>query len=178
MQASLSEDKDYFILLKVGHIQYENNPREIFGTAQSSWLVPFEPHTITYQQQYHRFLDTDSSHYHICSFGYSTNRTPAVSVSSIQRKRPEPKRYAWHCSGGPFQCGKHRGGTSGAKHSQQGAKKCRESPCHQQSTTTECICKITISLPFQKVPLFIQFLTVWHKDSRVLQIDTKLVLSK
>lgn len=160
MQASLSEDKDYFILLKVGHIQYENNPREIFGTAQSSWLVPSEPRAITYQQQYHRFLDTDSSHYHIGSFGYSTNRTPAVSVSSIQRKRPEPECYAWHRPGGSFQCGEDRGGTSGARHSQQGAKECRESPCHRESTTTERIRKITISLPFQKVPLFIQFLTV------------------
>lgn len=50
-----------------------------------------------------------------------------------------------------------RGCESGATYSQQEAEERKGSLCHQQSTTTEFSCKITISLPFQKVPCLFSF---------------------
>lgn len=78
----ISPKIDYFILLKVGHIQYEKNPSKIFGTTQSSWHVPSKLSTNTRENQHWRFLGTDRSHQRIHAFGYSTDQIPVISVSS------------------------------------------------------------------------------------------------
>lgn len=78
----ISPKIDYFILLKVGHIQYEKNPSRIFGTTQSSWHVPSKLSTNTRENQHWRFLGTDRSHQRIHAFGYSTDWIPVISVSS------------------------------------------------------------------------------------------------
>lgn len=148
---------DYFILLKVGHIQYENNPRKIFGITQSSWHVPSKLSTNTCENQHWRFLGTDRSHQRIHAFGYSTDWIPVVSVSSIRRNCSDPGHYTRHRFRGSFQCGKGRevarvlpGTVSERQKSTEGAHAI--SRAHPPSLSVR-----SHSLPFQKVPYLFNF---------------------